>query len=227
MPISPPGTTQWRQANAPRLDALYQQVLQQTGEQGLAQDAARAAESALRDIYNQAMVNSGGNQQVALQAMEQHTPAVIRLAGLVPQITGDDPAAGATALREARQTLRQVGIEDPQFMYPWLRQNVQNDQVLRGAGLDPERVRHIESPWSHVNLDGLMGFARQMLSEYRTRDGDSLSENQISDYMDQAYAYAHRHGVGSQYVASASDNATETSNTETFTVQDLGIPRRV
>ena len=226
MSVSMPGSAQWRHAHASQLDALMQRIMQHTGQRGMAEDAARAAESALNGIYHQAMVDSGGNQQVAQRAMEAHTDSVFRLAGLVPQITGDDPAAGSAALREARQVLRQAGIDDPQFMYPWLRSNVQNDQVLRSAGLDPERVRHIDSPWAHMDLQGLMGLARQMLTEYRGSGGERLSEQQISGYMDQAWSYARQHGVGSQYVAPA-DTATVDGEAETFSVQDLNIPRRV
>ena len=229
--VSMPGSAQWRQANASQLNALIDRVMQQTGQRGLAEDAARAAENALTDLYHQAMVNSGGNQQTALQAVQHHTQSVFRLAGLVPQITGNDSAAASSALRQAQQVLRDAGINDPQFLYPWLRSNVSNDQVLRGAGLDPQRVRHVDSPWAHADLQGLMGIAREMLTQYRGSDGQRLNDQEISSYMDQAWNLARQHGIGSQYVVPAPADPTATDSTdgstETFTVQDVNVPRRV
>ncbi|MEL7367401.1 MAG: hypothetical protein AAFN74_00705 [Myxococcota bacterium] len=239
MSISTPGSAQWRQANAAELNALMDRVMQQTGQQDLAQDAAAAAEKALSGIYHQAVVDAGGNRQAGLQAVQRHSESVFRLAGLVPQITGDDPAAASTALRQAQQVLRDAGIDDPQFIYPWLRQNVRNDQVLRGAGLDPQRVRHVDSPWSHADLDGLMGITRQMLTEYRGQDGETLSSDEIDRQMDRMWSYAQQHGVGNSYVppAPAVDPGSEGQNedpsaagensAETFSVLDLNIPRRV
>ncbi len=256
MPISmpgSPGSPGWRQSHAPQLNALFQRVLDQTGQRGLAEEAIRAAESALNGMYHQVMIDSGGNSPYAVQVMNAHTESVVRLAGLVPQITGDDPTAGSAALREAQQVLRGMGISDPQFMYPWLRANVNDDQVLRSAGLDPQRVRHVDSPWAHADLDGLMGIARQMLSQYRGTDGQRLSEDQISQYIDQAYTMARHHGVGSQFTPppstlppppppaprrATSDGTNRTPATDDgeppadatdagFSVQDMNFPRRV
>ena len=226
MSVSAPGSAQWRQAHSSQLNALMQRVMQQTGQQDVAEDAARAAEAALSDIFHQTVVSSGGDQEAAIRATQYYSSAVFQLAGLVPQITGDDARAGSAALREARQILQGVGIDDPQFMYPWLRTNVENDQILRGAGLDPERVRHVDNPWAHADLEGLMGLARQMLTQYRDADGRRLSDSDIARYMDQAYDAARRNGVGTRYVApNAEDSASATG--ETFTVQDLNIPRRI
>ena len=221
-----PGSSQWRQSHASQLDALMQRVIRQTGERGLAQEAVQAAENALIDLYHQAMVNSGGDRSAALRAVEHHTESVFELAGLVPQIVGDDPESASTAIRQAQRVLHRLGHEDPTFMYPWLRANVDSDRVLRGAGLDPQRVRHVDSPWAYADLEGLMGMVHQMLAEYRDRDGQRLSQGQIEGYMDQAWAYAHHHGVGAQYVPPAPPNA-ESEPAETLRVQDLHIPRRV
>ena len=213
---------------SPQLEAayqdIYQRVLAQTGDQAAAQEAVLNARNTLSDIYHQTMIATGGDEQASHAAVARYTQQVMQLAGLVPAIKGNDPAAAANALRQAMTLLTSNGLRDRTALYPWLREHVTNDQVLRDAGFDPEAVRRADTPWAHTDLEALMSLVRDSLLRYRNADGTPLTTEQIEAQLDQARAAARRYGVGTSYTAPA---AGETAPTGTVTVAAFSFPRRV
>ena len=204
--------------------ALYRDVLARTGDPEIAQAVLGYADAGMREVYNEAMVRTHGDQAAAQAAQRQYGPDVYRLAGLIPTIQGGGSGAGA-ALQQALGIMSKVGVTDHKALFPWINQNVSDDGALRAAGLDPAEVRKPpDTPWAHADLDAIVGLARDMMSRYVSPDGVPMTTDQVESYLDQARAAAMRYGVGSARVAgSAQAKAADT----TLSLASLGIPLRV
>src|SRR5687768_9264561 len=135
---------------------LYQRVLRETGDPRLADQAVVNAQKALDDLYHTAMVRTGGDQAASNQAVNQYSAQILRVAGLLPAIQGNDANRAGPALREAWGILQNAGITNKEAFHPWLHANVPSDDALRSAGFDPAEVhRPPNTPWAYADLDAL------------------------------------------------------------------------
>ena len=210
-------------ANTPQ-GALYRDVLARTGDPDVAAQAVANAQAGMREVYNEAMVRTGGDANAARAAQNQYGPDVYRLASLIPTIQGAGSGAGP-ALQQALGIMKKVAGTDPKSLYPWINQNVADDAALQAAGLDPAEVRAPpDTPWAHADLDALVSLARDMMTRYRSADGVALSTDQVEGYLDQARAAAQRYGVGAARVAGSAQAAAADS---AVSLASLGIPLRV
>src|SRR5262245_3230510 len=88
------------------------------------------------------------------------------LKALIPTITGSDPAAATAALRRGLTICKnQFGYTGPEPLYQWLSKNVKNDDVLRGAGIDPEEMRRATAPGDpHPDVAALLEISKNILA---------------------------------------------------------------
>lgn len=219
--VNAPGTIP--AANTPQ-GALYRDVLARTGDAQQAQAALSYASQGMKEVYNEVMVKTGGDQDAARAAQSKYGPDVYRLASLIPTIQGQGGNAGA-ALQQALGILKNSAGLDADALYPWINKNVSDDGALRSAGLDPAEVRKPpDTPWAHADLEALVSLARDMMTRYEGPDGVKMSTTEVESYLDQARVAAQRYGVGSARVAGSAQAAAADN---TLSLASLGIPLRV
>lgn len=198
------GAPSWNVPAGAGLNELYQQVLRQTGDQNVANEAVANAQRALDDIYNQTMISTWADEGASRAAQQRLTPQILRVAALLPTIQGQDTGRAGAALTEAMGVLEGSGLRDRTALYPWLNEHITDDGVLQAAGFDPAEVRKPpDTPWAHADLESLIALGRDMLERYVSPTGVRLTSAEIDSTIDQARTAARRLGVGSAFTAPA------------------------
>lgn len=210
--------------------SIYDRALSASGNAEYANEAVAVAQAALKDIYNKAMVQTGGDNVRAAAIERQMAGPVSRLAQLIPQVRrGDDVNARGAALREMMVVLEEMGYaEGRQGLHGWLRANVQDDGVLRAAGFDPVAVRTLPRPegWPD-DLEALISLLREQLQLAQALRPNAISDAEIEAQLDVVRASAHRFGYQPPApTAPTVDQANQPAPEGTVSVADLG-PRRV
>lgn len=106
---------------------------------------------------------------------------------LIPAITGTDQEAATNALKRAIDILiHNRGLKGPEPYYHWLARNVKNDNVLRGAGIDPEEMRRATAPGDpHPDVAALLDISRTMMGAMLRSDptiGDQNAATAIAAF---------------------------------------------
>lgn len=210
---------------------IYQRALDQTGSVSQAQEAVSVAEAALRAIYHEAMVRSGGDDRIAAAVEQQMSGPVARLAQLIPVIRSDelDTDARARALRDLMDVMESMGYTGGrQGLHSWLRQNVQDDGVLRAAGFDPRAVRTLPRPegWPD-DLEALMTLLRERLELLQRISPERITDAEISAQLDVFRASAHRFGYETAGTTARTVEGGGPVPAGAVPVGDLAGPRRV
>lgn len=208
--------------------SLYHRALDATGNAAYAQEAVSVAQAALKDIYNQAMVRTGGDNVQAAAFERRLAEPVARLAQLIPQVrNGDDVEARGAALRQLMSAMEDIGYDGGRpGLHTWLRANVQDDGVLRAAGFDPVAVRRLPRPegWPD-DLEALLSIVREQLELVQSLAPGRVTDAEIEAQMDVVRASAHRFGY--EVPATAPPVEPQEPAEGALTLADLDIPRRV
>lgn len=98
---------------------------------------------------------------------------------LLPAITGANPTEAKAALRQAIKILVDFrGLKGPEPYYRWLSKNVKNDDVLRGAGIDPDAMRKAIDPGDpHPDVAALLDAARTMMGAMMLQNPSAGDQN--------------------------------------------------
>lgn len=210
--------------------SIYSRALAASGSAEYANEAVQVAQAALKDIYNKAMVKTGGDNVRSAALERQMSEPVSRLAQLIPQIRnpdGDVNERGA-ALRQLQGVLEELGYDGGrQGLHGWLRANVQDDGVLRAAGYDPVAVKTIPKPegWPD-DLEALITLLRDRLQLIQSMRPDMISDAEIDAQLDVVRASAHRFGYQTPTVAPTVEETNGPAPEGTVSVADLA-PRRI
>lgn len=142
------------------------QALRTLGELGL--DDAH-----INDFFRIQRVPVSTLNAIGLNPEEVNPHLVIE--SLIPAITGTNEPRAAQALHEALRIARdRFGLNGPQLLYGWLKDNVSSDWVLTENHIDPEVVRNFGAPPDlHPDVAALVTAARAMMDRFAATDGNS------------------------------------------------------
>src|SRR5262249_9554480 len=117
---------------------------------------------------------------------------------LIPTIKGTDKQAAIDALRKALTALRDFrGYTGPEPLYFWLSKNVKDDDVLRGAGIDPDKVKEATKPADpHPDVAALLQISRNMLEMFAAQNGLPPPSDQDVEEMGRAFRAFTGSGTG-------------------------------
>ena len=113
---------------------------------------------------------------------EAVNPSLV-IESLVPAITGSNEPRAAQALHEALRIARdRFGLNGPELLYGWLKDNVSSDWVLTENHIDPEAVRNFGAPADlHPDVAALVLAARAVLERFGTPGSDSPDAEGLAD----------------------------------------------
>ena len=172
----------------PTLERLEREVRNLQG------GSAAAAAQTLHTLQELGLEEGHINEFFRVQRVPAETLAAIGLdpeavnprlviESLVPAITGSNEPRAAQALHEALRIARdRFGLNGPELLYGWLKENVTSDWVLTENHIDPEAVRNFGAPADlHPDVAALVMAARVVLERFASSGSDAPDAEGLAD----------------------------------------------